>query len=69
LPSKQSRVGPLSGKVFTGTVAYIISFVGFGLAWRGRDVNLRGVLIARAVLLALGFALTFPPIFAVFAPE
>jgi hypothetical protein len=38
-------------------------------AWRGRNVNLRGVLIASAVLLALGFALTFPPIFAVFAPK
>ena len=64
-----SGVGPLSGKVITGTLAYVISFVGLGLAWRGREVNLRTVLIASAVLLALGFALTFPPIFEVFAAE
>ena len=63
-----SGVGPLSGKVIIGTLAYIISFVGFGLAWRGREVNLRMVLGISGVLLALGFALTFPPIFDVFAP-
>ncbi len=63
-----SGVGPLSGKVIIGTLAYIISFVGFGLAWRGREVNLRAVLGISGVLLALGIALTFPPIFDVFAP-
>jgi hypothetical protein len=63
-----SGVGPLSGKVIVGTLAYVVSFVGFGLAWRGREVNLRTVLIVSGVLLALGFALTFPPIFEVFAP-
>jgi hypothetical protein len=63
-----SGVGPLSGKVIVGTLAYVLSFVGFGLAWRGRDVNLRTVLIASGILLALGFALTFPPIFEAFAP-
>jgi hypothetical protein len=63
-----SGVGPLSGKVIVGTLAYVISFVGFAFAWRGREVNLRAVLIASGVLLALGFALTFPPIFEVFAP-
>ena len=62
-----SGVGPLSGKVAIGTLAYVISFVGLALAWRGREVNLRTVLIASAVLLALGFALTFPPIFTAFA--
>jgi hypothetical protein len=37
-------------------------------AWRGREVNLRTVLIVSGILLALGFALTFPPIFDLFAP-
>jgi hypothetical protein len=64
-----SGVGPLSGKVIIGTLAYLVSFLGFGLAWRGREVNLRTVLIASGILLALGFALTFPPIFEVFAPS
>ena len=64
-----SGVGPLSGKVIIGTLAYVVSFVGLGLAWRGREVNLRTVLIASGVLLFLGFALTFPPIFTAFAAE
>ncbi len=64
-----SGVGPLSGKVIIGTLAYAISFVALGFAWRGREINLRTVLIASGILLALGFALTFPPIFAVFAAE
>jgi len=63
-----SGVGPLSGKVIVGTLAYVASFLGFGFAWRGREVNLRAVLIVSGILLALGFALTFPPIFEVFAP-
>lgn len=63
-----SGVGPLSGKVIIGTLAYVVSFAGFGLAWRGREVNLRSVLLVSGILLALGFALTFPPIFEVFAP-
>ena len=63
-----SGVGPLSGKVIVGTLAYVVSFIGFGLAWRGREVNLRTVLIVSGILLALGFALTFPPIFEAFAP-
>jgi hypothetical protein len=54
--------GPLSGKVITGTLAYLIGFIGFGLAWRGRDINLRTALTASVILLALGFALTFRPI-------
>jgi len=64
-----SGVGPLSGKVITGTVAYFLSFIGFALAWRGREINLRRVLMVSGILLALGFALTFPPIFEVFAAE
>lgn len=64
-----SGVGALSGKVIIGTLAYLISFVGFGIAWRGKEVNLRTVLTSSLVLLALGFALTFPPIFDVFAAE
>lgn len=61
-------VGPLSGKVIIGTFAYILSFVVVGMWWRGRSVNLRSVLIASFVLLALGFLLTFPPIFEALAP-
>jgi hypothetical protein len=63
-----SGVGPLSGKVIIGVAAYLLSFLVFGFAWRGREVNLRRTFVLSIVLLALGFALTFPPIFEVFAP-
>lgn len=62
-----SGVGPLSGKTIVGTLAYIATFVGFGLAWRGREVNFRQVFIIAMVLLAIGFVLTFPPVFEAFA--
>lgn len=62
-------VGPLSGKVIVAVLAYAISFVGLGLALRGREVNLARVLWISAILLVLGFAGTFPPIFEVFHGE
>jgi hypothetical protein len=61
-------VGPLSGKVIIGVAAYLISFIVLGFLWRGREMRLRPVLMVAFILLALGFALTFPPIFDVFAP-
>jgi hypothetical protein len=64
-----SGVGPLSGKTIIASLAYFASFALFGLLWRGREVNLGRVLAVAGVLLALGFALTFPPIFEVFAAE
>jgi hypothetical protein len=63
-----SGVGPLSGKVILGSAAFFLSWIGFGYAWRGKDVNFRTILVIAMVLLALGFALTFPPIFVLFAP-
>ena len=63
-----SGVGPLSGKAILASAAFFLSWVGFGYAWRGKEVNFRTVFISAMVLLALGFALTFPPIFVLFAP-
>jgi hypothetical protein len=61
-------VGPLSGKVVLATGGFLISWLILGLAWRGKEVNLRTVTIVSMVLLAIGFLLTFPPIFELFAP-
>lgn len=63
-----SGVGPLSGKVILASAAFFLSWIGLGYAWRGKDVNFRTIFISAMVLLALGFALTFPPIFVLFAP-
>jgi hypothetical protein len=60
-------VGPLSGKVIVALVAYFGSWVVLGFLWRRSEVNFTRVFAVAVVLIALGFALTFPPIFEVFA--
>ena len=62
-----SGVGPLSGKVGLAVIAYAVSWVALHLALRGKEVNFRNAFIASLVLVGLGFALTFPPIFELFA--
>ncbi len=61
-------VGPLSGKVTLAVVAFVISWIALHVTWRGKEVNFRNAFIASLVLVGLGFALTFPPIFKLFAP-
>jgi hypothetical protein len=61
-------VGPLSGKVGLAVIAFVVSWVLFHFWLRGKEVNFRMGFIAALVLVGLGFALTFPPIFDLFAP-
>jgi hypothetical protein len=63
-----SGVGPLSGKVGLAVFALAVSWVVFHLWLRGKEVSFRNYFIASLVLVGLGFALTFPPIFLLFAP-
>jgi hypothetical protein len=63
-----SGVGPLSGKVGLAVIAFVVSWVVFHLWLRGKEVTFRTFFIASLVLVGLGFALTFPPIFKLFAP-
>jgi hypothetical protein len=63
-----SGVGPLSGKIGLAVIAYVVSWIVSFLWLRGKEVNFRSYFIAALVLVALGFALTFPPIFEIFAP-
>lgn len=62
-----SGVGPLSGKVGVAVIAYVVSWIGLHLALRGKEVRFRTAFIASLVLVGLGFALTFPPLFKAFA--
>ena len=55
-------VGPLSGKVVVSTIVFVASWVAMHLAFRGKELPWGRVMTATFVLLALGFALTFPPI-------
>jgi hypothetical protein len=63
-----SGVGPLSGKVGLAIIAFVVSWVVFHLWLRGKEVNFRSYFIVALVLVALGFALTFPPIFTIVKP-
>ena len=64
-----SGVGQLSGKVILATLAFLVSWGGLGLAWRGREVNFGRAITVALVLVALGFLLTFPPVFEIFAKK
>lgn len=61
-------VGPLSGKVALAVIAYAVSWVLLHLWLRGKEVRFGLALAVALVLVGLGFALTFPPIFLLFAP-
>jgi hypothetical protein len=63
-----SGVGPLSGKVALAVIAFALSWVVLHIWLRGKEVDFRTGFIVALVLVGLGFALTFPPIFMLFAP-
>jgi hypothetical protein len=61
-----SGVGPLSGKAALSVIAFAVSWVVLHLALRGKEVNFRAAFIGSLVLVGLGFAMTFPPVFLAF---
>lgn len=63
-----SGVGPLSGKVSLAVIAFVVSWIALHFLWRAKELDFGKVLLASLVLVGLGFALTFPPIFLLFAP-
>jgi hypothetical protein len=62
-------VGPLSGKVIIAVLAMAISWIVAYLALRGKEVKFGQFFAAALILVALGFLLTFPPFFDLFAPK
>lgn len=63
-----SGVGPLSGKVIVTVLAYLVSWAVLYFMWRGKEISVSKAFLATIVLVGLGFALTFPPIFTLLAP-
>jgi hypothetical protein len=61
------RVGPLSGKTILAAIAYFGALLVFAVLFRGRQLTLRPVLGAVAILLILGLVGTFPTFFQAFA--
>jgi len=62
-------VGPLSGKTTLATGVWLVAWVVLGLAWRGKELDTRKVLITSVVLIVLGVIGTYPTFFEQFAPE
>jgi hypothetical protein len=63
-----SGVGPLSGKVIIAVILFAATWLLLGYLWRGREVAFRRVFWISLILVGLGFLLTFPPFFELFAP-
>jgi hypothetical protein len=62
-------VGPLSGKTIFAVVAWIVSWVVLHVALKGKDPDPGRVFTWTAVLVGVGFLLTFPTFFQLFTPE
>lgn len=63
------EVGPLGGKTILAVIAYFGSWATLHALWRKQNPVLRPILIAAAILTALGILGTFPIFFQAFASE
>jgi cytosine/uracil/thiamine/allantoin permease len=64
-----TAVGPLSGKTIAAAAAFFISWAILHAAIKDRDYEPRKVFIWSGILVILGLAMTFPPIFLSFTVE
>ncbi|MEX0805929.1 MAG: hypothetical protein WD688_21820 [Candidatus Binatia bacterium] len=60
-------VGPLIGKTGVGVIVWLIVWPILHAIWRGKDVNFSAVYTVSLILIALGWILTFPPVFEAFS--
>lgn len=59
--------GPLSGKTGVGVIAWLLAWVVLHSLWRNKNVDLARAFQWGIALVVLGFLLTFPPVFDLFA--
>ena len=60
-------VGPLIGKTGVGVIGWLIIWPVFHVMWRDKEVNFNAIYTAARLLIALGWVLTFPPVFEAFS--
>ena len=60
-------VGPLSGKTIVGMGGWLVVWYGLHRHFRSRDVAMASFVRATRILVAVGFLLTFPPFYLLFA--
>ena len=65
----KDAVGPLSGKTGVGVLTWLVAWVILHSAWKNRNINVGRTFTWALALIALGFLLTFPPVFEAFAGE
>ena len=56
-------VGPLAGKAGVAAIAFLVSWVALHFSFQKQSPRLMTALIITGVLVAIGVALTFPPIY------
>jgi len=54
--------GPLSGVTGLSIIVWLVAWWGLSLLWREREVSLKGVNWAAALMIVTGLLLTFPPV-------
>lgn len=59
--------GPLSGKTTVSVIVWLASWILLNSIWKNKQYNLGKAFTITMVLIVAGFALTFPPIFDLFA--
>ncbi len=59
--------GPLSGKIGVGVVVWLLAWVILHAAWKSKNVDFGRAFNGALALVILGFLLTFPPFFDLFA--
>ncbi len=59
--------GPLSGKTGVGVVAWLLAWVILHAALKNKNINFGRAFSWGLALIILGFLLTFPPVFGLFA--
>ncbi len=62
-------VGPLAGKTILGTAGFFASWLVLGVAWRGKDLDLRRWFWIALILGIIGAVMMLPPVFQAFAAE
>ncbi len=63
----KNAVGALSGKTGVGVLTWLVAWGGLHSAWKNKPINFGRAFTWALVLIALGFLLTFPPVFEAFA--
>jgi len=62
-------VGPLSGKTIIPTLLFFVVWIVLGLAYRGKNTNMRVAMTVGFVGLIIGLLGTFPPIYDLVVPK